>query len=134
MRRAAFHLGILLLIFSAACNALTIPTATPTNTSLPPATSTPVMASCDTYALWSGGPHLRGANIYQRRVYPEIDGVTFLGPGPVGPPYTQQDFDRLADLGAEWLIRQRGRPHRAVITRKALTYLPSSLQTRMAGV
>jgi hypothetical protein len=106
VRRAAFHLGILLLILSAACNALTIPTAAPTNTSLPPATSTPVTASYDKYALWSGGPHLRGANIYQR----------------------------LADLVTEWLIRQRGRPHRAVITRKALTFLPSSLRTRAQGV
>jgi hypothetical protein len=46
---------------------------------------------------------LRGANIYQRRVYPELDGHEFMGPGPVGPPYTQLDFDRLAALGANYV-------------------------------
>lgn len=46
---------------------------------------------------------LRGANIYQRRVYAEIDGAEFLGPGPFGPPYTQADFNRLAALGANYV-------------------------------
>jgi hypothetical protein len=53
--------------------------------------------------LWVGGTQLRGANIYQRRVYPEMDGPDFLGPGPVGPPYTQEDFNRLAALGANYV-------------------------------
>ena len=59
----------------------------------------------DKMALWNltGGPQLRGANIYQRRVYPELDGLTFMGPGAVGPPYTQEDFDRLAALGANYV-------------------------------
>ena len=57
----------------------------------------------DKWALWVGGTKLRGANIYQRRVYPELDGPTFMGPGPVGPPYTQEDFDRLAALGANYV-------------------------------
>ena len=55
------------------------------------------------WALWTDGPHLRGANIYQRRVYPELDGPSFLGPGPVGPPYTQEDLNRLAALGANYV-------------------------------
>jgi len=42
----------------------------------------------DKWALWTGPTQLRGANIYQRRVYPELDGPDFYGPGPVGPPYT----------------------------------------------
>jgi hypothetical protein len=50
--------------------------------------------------LWSAETRLRGANIYQRRVYPELDGDTFMGAGPVGPPYTQEDFDKLAQMGA----------------------------------
>ncbi len=56
-------------------------------------------------ALWdmSSGPHLRGANIWQARVYPDLDGLEFKGPGPVGPPYTQEDFDRLAALGANYV-------------------------------
>nr|HID13007.1 hypothetical protein [Anaerolineae bacterium] len=56
----------------------------------PTATPTPTGATAvDKWALWAGGTKLRGANIYQRRVYPELDGPTFMGPGPVGPPYTQ---------------------------------------------
>ncbi len=55
------------------------------------------------WALWTTGTKLRGANIYQRRVYPELDGDEFMGPGPVGPPYTQQDFDQLAALGANYV-------------------------------
>ena len=59
--------------------------------------------SVDKWALWTGGAQLRGANIYQRRVYPELDGSEFMGAGPVGPPYTQEDFDRLAALGANYV-------------------------------
>ena len=57
-------------------------------------------ASFDKWALWTGETRLRGANVYQRRVYPELDGTELLGRGPVGPPYTQEDFDDLAALGA----------------------------------
>jgi len=63
----------------------------------------PMPAVADKWSLWTGETQLRGANIYQRRVYPELDGPTFMGPGPVGPPYTQQDFDRLAALGANYV-------------------------------
>ncbi len=59
----------------------------------------------DKFSLWdvATGSHLRGANIYQRRVYPDLDGPTFMGPGPIGPPYTQEDFDRLAAMGANYV-------------------------------
>ncbi|MCK9459806.1 MAG: glycoside hydrolase family 5 protein [Proteobacteria bacterium] len=49
--------------------------------------------------LWTNGACLRGANVYQRRVYPEIDG-TGLGAGAVGPPYGAEDFEGLAATGA----------------------------------
>lgn len=49
--------------------------------------------------LWTDGACLRGAGIYQRRVYPEIDGDA-MGPGPVGPPYAPEDFAALRALGA----------------------------------
>jgi hypothetical protein len=56
-------------------------------------------------ALWdnSGGTHLRGAVMTQRRSYAAIDGGA-LGPGPVGPPYTQTDFARLAARGANLVV------------------------------
>jgi len=55
------------------------------------------------WTLWTDGTKLRGANIYQARVYPELDGTEFKEPGPVGPPYTQEDFDRLAALGCNYV-------------------------------
>lgn len=56
------------------------------------------------WGLWtSDSPLLRGANIHQRQVYPELDGLEYMGPGPVGPPFTQVDFDDLAALGANYV-------------------------------
>jgi hypothetical protein len=63
---------------------------------------TAAAAAEDPWALWTNGASLRGANIYQRRVYPSLDG-TSLGPGPVGPPHTQQDFNLLAAQGANYV-------------------------------
>ncbi len=57
----------------------------------------------DKFALWEGSTHLRGVNTWQRVVIPELDGLEFLGSGHVGPPYTQEDFDRLAALGANYV-------------------------------
>ncbi|MFB0535273.1 MAG: glycoside hydrolase family 5 protein [Anaerolineae bacterium] len=85
------------------------PQAMPTQPKPPPTTlaesAIPPHAGpgIDKWALWADGTHLRGANIYQRRVYPELDGPEFMGPGPVGPPYTQEDFNRLAALGANYV-------------------------------
>jgi len=73
---------------------------------VPVATATapsPGQPMADKWALWTEGTRLRGANIYQRRVYPELDGPEFMGSGPVGPPYTQEDFSGLAALGANYV-------------------------------
>lgn len=68
----------------------------------PPPTTTAVTIS--KWDLWSDGETmLRGANISQALIIPELDGPTFKGPGPVGPPYEQADFDRLAALGANYV-------------------------------
>jgi cysteinyl-tRNA synthetase len=75
-------------------------TPAPGSTPAPPLT---LPVGFGKWGLWTDGPHLRGANIYQRRVYPELGGLDFMGPGPVGPPYTQEDFDRLAALGANYV-------------------------------
>ena len=54
--------------------------------------------------LWSAGEtKLRGVNIYQRRVYPELDGNVFMGSGTIGPPHKQADFDDLSALGANYV-------------------------------
>jgi hypothetical protein len=53
-------------------------------TSIPSSLAGTEAAQTDKWALWVGGTQLRGANIYQHRVYPELDGPDFLGPGPGG--------------------------------------------------
>jgi cysteinyl-tRNA synthetase len=63
----------------------------------------PTAVGGDKWSLWVNGPHLRGANIWQSVVIPDLDGLEFKGPGPVGPPFTQEDFDRLAALGANYV-------------------------------
>jgi hypothetical protein len=56
------------------------------------------------WGLWSSGKtQLRGANIWQSLVIPAIDG-DFKGNGRAGPPYSQEDFDQLAALGANYLV------------------------------
>ena len=54
----------------------------------------------DKWSLWTNGTQLRGANLWQRIVVPDLDGPEFLGDGYIGPPLTQADFDSLAALGA----------------------------------
>jgi len=68
------------------------------------ATATPTLAPSptDKWDLWTQGTRLRGANIHQRRVYPELDSDS-MGSGAVGPPYTQEDLDQLAALGANYV-------------------------------
>ena len=57
-------------------------------------------------ALWDNGsgPHLRGAVFVQRRVYNDVDGSTFLGPGPLGAPVSQGALNALADTGANLAV------------------------------
>ncbi len=56
----------------------------------------------DKLALWTEGTQLRGANIHQRRIYPELDGDAF-GTGLFGLPFQQSDLDALAALGANYV-------------------------------
>lgn len=58
----------------------------------------------DKFLLWNNGTQLRGANIYQRRIYVELDGTEYMGRGPLGPPLTQADFDNLAKAGANLVV------------------------------
>ncbi len=60
-------------------------------------------AIADKWSLWDSGTQLRGVNIWQRIVVPELDGPEFLDDGYIGPPYTQADFDELASLGANYV-------------------------------
>ena len=55
------------------------------------------------WGLWSQKTTcLRGANIWQKVLRNEDN--TTLGPDPIGPPYSQQDFDQLSKLGANFVI------------------------------
>ena len=102
---------LLLSLVSTHCAPSPTPTATPTLTptltpSLPPS-NTPTVTPTepvgfDKWSLWSGETQLRGANIFQRRVYPELD-YDWLGPNPLGPPFTQEDFNQLASLGCNYV-------------------------------
>jgi len=115
-RRCAFCLAVAFLVGSIiACNAepssesgeIATATRPPAATQAADETTAPppptASGEVDKWALWTGGAQLRGANIYQRRVYPELDGPDFMGHGPVGPPYTQADFNRLTALGANYV-------------------------------
>ncbi|MGD8603651.1 MAG: cellulase family glycosylhydrolase, partial [Anaerolineales bacterium] len=57
----------------------------------------------DPWDLWIGGTHLRGANIYQRRVYEALEDAYFMNADYIGPGYTQEDFDRLSAMGANYV-------------------------------
>jgi hypothetical protein len=57
----------------------------------------------DKWSLWTDGTQLRGANIWQHVVVPWVDGDEFLGDGHVGPPFVQEDLDRLAAMGANYV-------------------------------
>jgi len=70
-----------------------VPTAAPLDQS----------AAFDKWALWTNGTQLRGADIWQAVVDPDIDGLEFKGSGPVGPPFQQSDFDALAARGANYV-------------------------------
>ncbi len=105
---------LFLLIFLSACSAdvepqppVTKPATVESVTSAPPTPTVMDAPDLDTFAdkfaLWTQGTQLRGANIYQRRVYPELDGANFMGADAVGPPYTQADFDALAAAGANYV-------------------------------
>ncbi len=69
------------------------------------AVAAPAPRQMEKIDLWrnAGGPYLRGAVVEQRRVYPDIDGDA-LGPGPIGPVYTQDDFERLSQLGCNLVV------------------------------
>ncbi len=54
------------------------------------------------WALWNGGTKLRGANVWQKRIEPAVDGDGF-GNAKVGPPYSDEDLASLSALGANWI-------------------------------
>ena len=57
------------------------------------------------YDLWSSTTTmLRGINVWQALVIPEVDGDIFKGSARVGPPFSQADFDLLSLLGANYVV------------------------------
>ncbi len=109
MKHTRLLLSLTVFLLAAACNLPTgedeaegtrPPRATPQALLAPPAPA----PGGDKWALWADGTRLRGANIWQAIVIPELDGPDFKGPGRVGPPFVQEDFDRLAALGANYVV------------------------------
>jgi len=57
----------------------------------------------DKISLWNSGETLlRGANVFQRRVYPEYDDG-YIGDGQFGPPFAQAELNSLSALGANYV-------------------------------
>ena len=96
------------------------------NETIAPQTALPTIKPTDEWKLWSQGTTLRGANIYQRRVYIDLDGDSF-GKGVVGPVYTQKDFDELAKLGANWVQIE----HPGLFSEKAPYQLDTAVQKNL---
>ena len=101
---------LLLTLFLVSCSgdvetATRAPKPAPVETESPATESSPAMdaPALDKFSLWTGGTQLRGANTWQRIVVPKYDGDEFLGDEYIGPPYTQADFDALAELGANYV-------------------------------
>jgi hypothetical protein len=110
---------ILIIFLFTGLNACSISIPTPIHSTLelarePTRQTTPVSGNLETTAqpnkvmtkwdLWSSEKtQLRGANIWQALVLPEIDGDT-KGFDRVGPPFTQEDFNQLAALGANYIV------------------------------
>lgn len=83
----------------------------------------------DKIDLWenASGPHLRGAVLVQRRVYPDIDGPDFLGPGPVGAPVTDAALEDLARSGANLAILS----HPGIFTESEPYHLDTDILTHL---
>ncbi len=56
----------------------------------------------DKFSLWTGKTKLRGANIWQTRAYNGQFSYQ-IGDLPVGPIFTQKDFYKLAEMGANYV-------------------------------
>ncbi len=110
--RQATHWGVLCLAIAVLSCSLfspvreTLPSTGNTQISNPqpsPRPGTQTFSELNKWWLWTHGTQLRGANTWQRIVVPKYDGDQFLGDGFIGPPYTQTDFNRLADLGSNYV-------------------------------
>ena len=119
-KRTLFVFLIFLVTGLNACS-ISIPTPNPSSSELQrnpthqatlknPSQEIPILPNkiLTKWDLWaSGKTQLRGANIWQALVLPDLDADT-KGNGRVGPPFSQEDFNQLAALG-----RQLHRPFSA---------------------
>ena len=116
---AALALAALLIVGCQLTGAATAPTATAPAATVPataPTATAPATAGSTVepaadlrtkmtkWDLWSSGKTmLRGMNIHQRLIYKGWDDPAYYGDGPVGPVFTQEDFNQLAGLGANYV-------------------------------
>jgi len=54
------------------------------------------------WRMWSEGTKLRGVNIWQKKIDPELD-EDFIGRGKFGPTFTVDDFKKLSELGVNYV-------------------------------
>ena len=110
---------ILVIFFVTSLNSCSISIPTPSNSSSelqrePTRQATPVDGIQEItsqpdkvltkWDLWtSRKTQLRGANIWQSLVLPDVDAGT-KGYDRVGPPFSQEDFNQLAALGANYVF------------------------------
>lgn len=91
-------------VLGAACGTTPPPSDTAPATKQAEDESSAGLVEMTKWDLWaSGETTLRGINIHQRIVYEDWDDPEYYGSGPVGPPFVQEDFDRLAALGANYV-------------------------------
>ena len=117
MKRQNFSVVVLTLIALSIMGCLSAKAVTPTEETEPPAPSAALPTAVEIeepaaeeqtkmtkWDLWSSGETtLRGINVHQRLIYEGWDDPEQYGDGPVGPPFTQEDFDQLAALGANYV-------------------------------
>jgi aryl-phospho-beta-D-glucosidase BglC (GH1 family) len=124
MKHRYLIIPIVILLILGGCSEESTPPVTTTYE--PPQTSTaPVY---DKFSLWTEGTQLRGVNIYQRIVYPDVwDEPEVWGSGPLGPVFTQEDFDTLAAAGANYVVMS----HPGLYDDKSPYNLNSSVQENL---
>jgi hypothetical protein len=98
MKKLYFIVLALILLIASGC-------AEETSATLTNASESSQTPAHDKFSLWTDQTLLRGANVYQRILYlDDWDDAEVWGNGPLGPAYTQEDFNLLSEAGANFVV------------------------------